>query len=342
MRKFAIFLLLTLCCTFLGGGIASSAFAVSSDYTGALEDLQQDPDFDVGQYPIIVGDRTIDVIQIAEGARGELYVYVYQHGGDIVTVSSINICQDAPEMSERHWYNYKLTKINLEGAIGKYRVENITLRQELLRYYDITSIYRQPFDDEATSVAVNVGTHLTSATLPNGNITEEIPYEIARCYMAVTVDGEVQYAEQHTKVVPITNKLCGSIRYSNGFTLYQSSCDSWWVAFSCDDYTIDQLYEADVDFVWEDWAFSRNGIGMGSSWKTDEGSKTVTVVYTDIASNPAQGLFGHKYTWNRIESADAFLKNNLTEDTKSAFVSNGYQWVLRFYESDYGNFQGGK
>ncbi len=322
MRKFAIVMLTVLLLTCLGGGLTSAAFAASTDYTGPLEDLQQDPDFDVGQYPLVSGDHSIDVIQIAEGAGDELFVYVYQPCGDAVTASSINICQDAPEQSERHWYNYKLQLIALDGALGKYMVEGFTLRSALLRYYDISAIYRLPFGSELTS------------TLPNGNQTDEVSYEVARCYMAVTVDGKVQYGEQYTEVIPIKKMRVGYVRYLNGFSFMQDSCDSFYVAFSTN-HRIDDLYEADVQFVQQYWWREDTLFGtVVDKASSDPATKFVSLSYSDVVANDTWGFGGQKHIWNRIESVSSFVSNeDLQDDVKEDLED--YQWVLRFYEGRY-------
>lgn len=325
MRKFAIYILVLLLVATMGGGLTSAAFAASTEYTGPLEDLQQDPDFDVGQYPLVSGDHSIDVIQIAEGAGDELFVYVYQPCGDAVTASSINICQDAPEQSERHWYNYKLQLIALDGALGKYMVEGFTLRTALLRYYDISAIYRLPFGSELTS------------TLPNGDKTDEVSYEVARCYMAVTVDGKVQYAEQHSEVVTVTNKTVGFVRYYDGFAWITAYTDSHFVAFTCDR-DMAKLYEADVFFVRQDYEVVHDGL-FGDHYKYDDAIDDTRTLYAEREhSNDSFGLFSNKYTWKEIESVSEFLKEtNLTDDARDAVKD--MDWVLRFYESPF--MQGG-
>ncbi len=335
MRKVAIIILAVLCFTAMGGGLSSAAFANETTiYTTALEDLHKDENFDEVNYPLVAGERTIDVIQVAEGSGGELFIYVYQPGGDNVTVSSINICQDSTEAAERHWNNYKLTLIDLEGAIGKYKVEEFVLRTTLLRYYDITSIYRKPFDDEVNAVVVNVGLHVAGATLPDGNTTNEIPYKIARCYMAVTLDGNVHYDEKHTEVVEITDKYVGSIRYYDGFMWIEVYTDSHYVAFSSN-YDIDTLYEAEVFFVTEDYCKVHDSF-TGDTWTYENPvSQTVELTYTDVASSDKFGILASKYEWNRIESAKDFLKENkdLSNEVKAAVEKQ--QWVLRFYESPF-------
>ena len=327
MRKVAIFFLgLFLFCSC--SGFYSVAFAdETSNETGVIEDLQRDEFFDIASYPADTNDRSVKVIQVAESTSGNLFVYVYQPGGDLIDVSSINICQDSTDAAERHWYNYKLVKIDVQNTLGKYRVEGLTLRIGLLRYYDVSSIYRLPFDDEISG-------KVTGATLPNGNTTNEIAYEVARCYMAVTIDGKVTYDEQHTEVVTITDKYVGFVRYLNGFLFVSDSCDSFYVAFSTD-HQIDDLYEADVQFVRQDWWREDSLFGtLIDKPERDPVTEFVTLSYSDIVQNDTWGIGGVKHIWNRIEPVSTFISNeDLLEDTKKAL--DGKQWVLRFYEGMY-------
>jgi hypothetical protein len=92
--------------------------------------------------------------------------------------------------------------------------------------------------------------------------------------------------------------------------------------------------EADVYFVtqsktWQTAAFVGTSVSYG-----DKQENYAYLKYTDVSSNSADGLFGKKYTWNRIESAADFIKNEDLTDEGKADVANK-QWVLRFYESGY-------
>ena len=58
-----------------------TAEAESVTYTNVLEDLRKDSSFDTGNYPANTTDYTLQVIQLAESADRELFVYVYQPSG---------------------------------------------------------------------------------------------------------------------------------------------------------------------------------------------------------------------------------------------------------------------
>ena len=64
----------------------------ASNYSGVLADLGKDDDFDKSSYPLVVDDKSLSLIQVAEGSQNELYVYVYQPGGTTdIRASSITI-----------------------------------------------------------------------------------------------------------------------------------------------------------------------------------------------------------------------------------------------------------
>jgi hypothetical protein len=91
--------------------------------------------------------------------------------------------------------------------------------------------------------------------------------------------------------------------------------------------------EADVYFVTQSktWSFV-TFVGESVSYG-DKQENYAYLKYTDVSSNSADGLFGKKYTWNRIESAADFVKNEDLTDEGKADVANK-QWVDCFH---YGN-----
>ncbi len=345
MRKnVAIILLLTcLIFTFLGGGIASSAFADEVVYTSPLADLQRDETFNIADYPLVPGDVSIDVIQIAESSDRELFVYVYQPSGEIVTVSSINISSDNLTSKNRYWHKFALKLLSVENSIGKYLVEGFKVSADDTRYYDISSLSRLPLENEETTA--------------EGNLVEEISYEVGKLFtLQTTLNGEVLTSEAETQVVTLYNQYCGTLAYFGGIGLeaffqpfYADSSYvlSHYVAFSTD-WDIDQLYEADVTFVTRQWI----GIGLKSSvtlfpsvelFKKTMENRTygdsvdnfVTVTYKECLAEPNGGVFHYKFEMDkmRITSADDFVKEEeLKSDVKANILER--DWVLRFHESE--------
>ncbi len=325
--------ILALCAVFLllvgvlfAGIMPATAFAATNEtkYTGVIQDLRKDSEFlfDDSLYPAVADDYSLQVIQIAESVNGELFVYVYQPSGEKKPLAATSINISTAINNGLSYKNYKLTAIDTQGVFGKYIVDDFAVKSDTVRYYDISSIFRKWDKD------IDSGT-------TDDNTINEVSFEVGKLFTACTVDGNVTYTETHTETILITNKHVGFVRYNNGFFLSQfNHCDSHYVAFSTDR-RIDKLLEADVYFV-SHWYLTRhsNTTGKDTFESGDNIENNVTLKYDEEVSNPADGLFGKKYTWNRIESVKDFTeKEDLTDGTKTAL--SGMQWVLRFYESEY-------
>ena len=71
-KLFGIFFaLLLLVSAIMSGRVILPAFAAEKQYTGVLQDLQKDSEFDTSAYPDKSDDFSIQVIQIAESTDGE-------------------------------------------------------------------------------------------------------------------------------------------------------------------------------------------------------------------------------------------------------------------------------
>lgn len=313
------------------GAFCLNPIAVYADdvqYSNVLEDLSKDETFDPAAYPAVADDYALHVIQIAESSSGELFIYVYQPAAETkpLTATSINI---STAINDSLFYrNYTLRLLNCSGTLGKYLVEDFTVKTDALRYYDISSVYR------AWDGSIDDG-------LPdyNENAISEKAFAVAKLYTASTVNGVVSYSCLATETILITDKYVGYLRYDNGFFLSISKCDSWYVAFSTDR-RIDKLMEADVYFVSR---LYRKTVAIGIDdiviWD-DPTDNYVSLQYTDVASNPADGLFGKKYTWNRIQSVPDFVKTEKLTGEGLEDLQNK-QWVLRFAETNYNLMIGG-
>ena len=137
-------------------------------YSNVLDDLQKDPDFDPIDYPAKADDFSLQVIQLAEGDNGELFVYVYQPSAKFtpLVATSINISQEHKDIK---FYNYTLTLLNQKGVLQKYIVDDFTVKKDSNRYYEITSIYRKPIDD-------------SEKVVDNGNLIDEVNFKVAKSF----------------------------------------------------------------------------------------------------------------------------------------------------------------
>ena len=309
----------------LFGAFTNTAYAeVGINYTNALADLEKDENFNKEDYPANDKDFTLKVIQVAESSEKELFVYVYQPCwfDDNLRATSINISTAINESLS--YKNYTLTFLNSNGVFYKYKVNDFELKSDIVRYYDIASIFRkwnEKYDKKPD----------------NENTVDEISFEVGLRWTVCNYEGKVYYNCTGTETILITSKRVGYITYDNGFSLRPKACCSHYVAFSTDK-RMDTLMEADVEYVYQDCTGQILDTGIWPiTWETNgekqKGAKTLR--YDEEASNPADGLFGKKYTWKRIEKVADFVKNpdnKLKEDTKEDLKDK--QWVLRFLETD--------
>ena len=115
-------------------------------YSNVLDDLKKDSSFNPSNYPAKSNDYSLQIIQLAESVDKELFVYVYQPSGKAKNfkASSINISTTINDSIS--YLNYKLELLNSNGVFYKYIVSGLTVKDESVRYYAISSIYR-PFDE---------------------------------------------------------------------------------------------------------------------------------------------------------------------------------------------------
>ena len=306
-------------------------------YTNVLEDLQRDSSFSKDNYPEKSTDYSLQIIQLAESSDKELFVYVYQPSGQLkgLVASSINISTTINDAISYH--NYKLELLNADGAFFKYKVSEFVVKDDAVRYYAITSIYRKW--DKTIDPATG-----------NDNTVTEVNYNVSKQYAFGTINGKPYVNCVDIDTIVVTDKFVGYVRYKDGFKLYVGACDSHFVAFNTDK-PIDKLLEADVYYTTQsyDWS-SAPFVGVKETFgtKTDE---YAYLKYTDKVEHSGGGLFAGTYKWDRIQTIDDFIKDENRENiyhgavldvkTSSKLTDEalselkGKKWVLRFAETNY-------
>ncbi len=349
-RFFAVSAVMLILCsiilTCMGTGV--TAFADGKEDTGVMTDLMKDGTFNANDYPASRSDYSLQVIQIAETNQGCLAVYVYQPSAPFreLPATHLSIATDKDNL-QPHMYSVKL--VSSYGVFFKYLVENLPLKQDKLRVYEIISIFRK-WDKEIDLPAED----------GSGNTINEVSYEVGQLWSANTIEGgEVLYHCEAKETITVTGKLCGFLRYG----YLAEFTDAWFVAFNTDK-PIGELLEADVYYVSEDyisgmsmerWEEVHGEIGdfdiVGPSTVYDEAKETIKQVDfkqkgTNIVENPnlpdewkdkhhfwAQ----HKvHVFDRIQTVEEFKDGEkLTGGTKEGL--EGLSWVLRFVETPYAN-----
>ena len=333
----ALAFLLVLCSVFTAG--QSTAYAESGvTYSGVLDDLKKDGSFDESFYPVSADDYSLKLIQIAESADGELFLYVYQPSGQAknLKASSINISTTIND--EISYRNYKVRLLNSSGVFYKYIVQDFMVLSEPTRYYAISSIYR-PFDE---SIDKQAG---------DGNTVTEVNYPVNKQYCFSEINGKPYCNVVDIETITVTDKFVGFVRYMDGFKLYVGACDSHFVAFNTDK-PIDKLLEADVYYTTQKYSYSFVPFAGENHTFGEKSDEYAYLKYTDKVEHSGGGLFAGTYKWDRIETVEQFIaENDLTQNVYSGAVIDvnvankitdegkaalqGKKWVLRFAETSY-------
>ena len=312
----------------------TSYASTTKGYTSALDDLKKDLNFDVNNYPSNPESNEIKVIHIGEGVEGELYVYTYQPGNETKHYKAkfINMSLQSATDKNATYELYSLTWINSDGVFDKYIVNDFTITEDVYRYYTVASIYRlydESVDTSSSSEAVDT--------------VQCKAFPVGQTWCLYYYNGILIYEMATVEYVDITMWATGSIAYSNGFKLYKSECDSHYVAFSVDNFDVEKVYDADITYTVYNYSVSLF-YSTGTSHTEFLGAETVSKTLTeyDTGSNTGDGLFGKKYTWDRICTVDKF-RQDISEDTnehdslsaeEDAALDNA-QFVFRFAETDY-------
>lgn len=323
---------------FVGGGAAVAYAADNVIYTNVIDDLKKDSGFKPSNYPENAEDYGLQVIQLAESADKELFVYVYQPSGQTknFTACSVNISTTINDNIS--FINYKLQKLNSSGVFFKYKVSDFTVKTEPTRYYAISSIYR-PFDESIDKPA------------SDGNTVTEVNYNVSKQYCFGEINGKPYVNCVDIETIVVTDKFVGFVRYKDGFKLYVGACDSHFVAFNTDK-PIDKLLEADVYYTMQKYSWSVVPLQGEKETFGEKSENYAYLKYTDKVEHTGGGLFAGTYKWDRIETTQQFIaENDLTQNVYSGAIIDvsvankitdegkaalqGKKWVLRFAETSY-------
>lgn len=325
---------------FASGGVATVYAATSSNtlYTNVMDDLKKDSGFKPSNYPENAEDYGLQVIQLAESADKELFIYVYQPSGQTknFTACSVNISTTINDNIS--FINYKLQKLNSNGVFFKYKVSDFTVKTEPTRYYAISSIYR-PFDESIDKPA------------SDGNTVTEVNYNVSKQYCFGEINGKPYVNCVDIETIVVTDKFVGFVRYKDGFKLYVGACDSHFVAFNTDK-PIDKLLEADVYYTMQKYSWSVVPFQGEKETFGEKSENYAYLKYTDKVEHTGGGLFAGTYKWDRIETTQQFIaENDLTQNVYSGAIIDvsvankitdegkaalqGKKWVLRFAETSY-------
>lgn len=319
-KKISLFVLVLIFVGFVGCANFGIAFAEeTTTYSNVLNDLQKDESFNADDYPVDASDSSLQVIQIAESMDKELFLYVYQPSEKYVA-THIHLAQvKQPTTADTH--EYKLTLLNSSGTLFKYKVEEITLLDDLVRYYDISSIFR-------------AWNEWSDGTSDNENIVSYKSFDVGQLWIAEYTGEELVYSMTTIETIEILNPFVNHISYSKGQYWWSSQYDSiysHYIAFSTDK-QMDDLLSASVYFDSRDVTMH----GGVYTYSKSVAHELVIEKSQEVSSlTDSSLLYANDYNYSRIVKAENFLSNEnskLSDDAKSNIV--GSTWVLRFWETE--------
>ena len=358
-KKNKIFITLFLCFLLLFSNffcLINVANAQVKEDSGVLEDLRRDSNFNILNYPENLKDYSLNVIHLAEGESGAVYLYVYQPSGvkTMLTAKSISLCtkdyqkyytaDNVVNNNTPLFIVYSLELLDYEGTLFKYKVKDYDYTKDvnfqtdgefdktLTRNYEISTIYRD-FIKGVDTVLDSEAIHTIKGL------------EVGKCFFIKTLNyGTNAISSEMVDVVSVTDKYVGSIRYDEGYyIIFEEDVDSWFVSFSTNK-KMETLLEVDIYYNCKDvqktrpYRFTR----IGRLWDM------LSSNYIELVSEQAViqtitcedegvvggGWFIDEHGFKRIVSVNDFLSGDgsvLPLEKKK--IINNHQWVLRFVET---------
>ena len=336
--------LIMLVITFSVGQGLTPAFAATHNNTNVLKDLQKDGNFNVADYPDNPKDYAIKVIQVAESDKNELFLYTYQPCQKTTYLVATDINMSLTDSTDDTKL-YELILINTNATFAKYLVKGVTVNNNSVRYYNISSVYR------AWDNAID-------GTTGNNNTGEKKSFPVRSIYRVTTENGEKKYFHEPTYTVSIINPYSDYLIYTDFHGLpsigsiqlnfnKMGFLDAHYIAFSTD-WEIDRLMSATVTYNYRTGTGHYNtflGFDCGGDL-TYENPQSGYAYPTYKEKAEYSGDFWHNgigfsYSWDRIQTVSEFIatEKGLTEETKTNLKSK--QWVLRFLETKRTQTEGG-
>ena len=303
----------------------------SINYSDVLTDLRKDENFNIDDYPDLVNDYSLQVIQIAESENNELFLYVYQPSHRALDLLCTTISMYNGYSTNGKDFSpllYELELVSTDGVFDKYVVKDYIVSTEGERWYNIVSIYRA-FNE-------TIDKHI------EGGITDEIAYSVGQQWHVYYMNDEMYYEMGTFKTLEVEIVTAGNIEYSNGFTMgslagLYNYCDSHFVCFNVPDYVVSHIYDADVSYVSRP-VTEYSGMGVPDDSYGEYETKYVTLYDNDVVTFEGSGWLGKTYNWNRISSSTDFVKNfenqgGVLGKTSIDRIASS-QWVFAFCETE--------
>lgn len=329
--------------------------AETSDHSDVLDDLRQDETFKVEDYLSYTYDeiinlnsdtddsndqQLIEVINIAEGTNKELFVYVYNPTYQELFLNCSYITIFSGFSNDGKSFTpilYSLEKVSTSGVFDKYIVKerddnsNYQVSDEVYRYYNIVSIYR----DYNPIVDTNI---------ENGN-TNGIAHAVGQQYCFYWYNDEYISEMETFNVVVIDDLYPGNLSLNKGITcgnVFKTEFDYFdahFIAFNCDQYDIDHIYDADLTYSIQNIE-SIVDTGKTETTINELSTKEVKSRYLsdiEVVSLEGQGLKACTTSWERISTTENFVSTLESQgvdfsDFRSDLLNR--QWIFSFIETE--------
>lgn len=335
-KRIATFLLCLALCFTIGGELMLSLFTVPAraqevTYSNVLDDLKKDPSFDPSDYPDKPDDYSLKVIQIAEGKNGELFLYVYQpifpYRNDKASYINIAFQDQRDPTADLKYERRSLTFLNSNGALCKYLINDCYVSDDTIRYYSVASIYR-PYIEGVDMSYEAIDSKQHSA------------FAVGKLWSACVYNNELSYGCFDIDTVDVEITASGDVYYKDGLQgLYLSACNSHYFAFKVENYSITDIFDADITYDLIPYSHT-----VLSDPKIDDSRETIskdseTIYKSQEVTFEPTGLFGKKATWKRIQTVTEFLTDVKAQNKEFESCElediNAAQFVFRVAETDY-------
>ena len=302
---------------FLSLGLLPNVYAEETQYSGVLEDLQQDSSFSQSEWDNLLLHPNTELIQIAESEDNELFLYVH-FVGDIKPLSLV-VFSTTKDVDNPDFDSYDIECVSKNGSFAKYLVKGY-IPPSSSHLYAITRL-EYPVDRPLQGTQEQT--------------YEYIPVEQIWT-VAYTADG-ITYSQEHLVTVEITDRYVGNHHAAtyNSAGWYTSWTDTYYIAFSTE-INMDELVEVQIEYNLYHCTMS------GVVDKKPYTEKPLnTVVNADSTVNFIEGIRDNFWfiSWNvgenrrkfeAISSPKEFRENSGINVPKREDKSE-YDWVVTFH-----------
>lgn len=316
------------------GSASTSVYAATTDSKQVIEDLSKDKNFHQNDYPNIADNYSVQVIQMGESKRKDLYVYVYQPSNETVDLTATKVSisygysRDGSGLTPKI---YNLVLVSTYSVFDKYIVKNFDIPNDGYRYYNIVEIFRE-YNETADGEQASGDFDKT-----------DIAYSVGQQWLAYDLNGSKHYEMNIFKTLYVDTVLNGSFEFKSGIQWGNlvgaySYGNCWFYCFNVEEYIIKHIYDADLNYSIDNCS---RATGLGLSGETTINSslknQTVTLSDSDKMTFKGDGLFGSNCEWNRILSAKDFVKTaeeqgNSFGPARDTILQS--QWVFTYLETE--------